>query len=94
MEMRLEHLGSGARWLSCNVIGLVGLWGGGCLFFFLADPPWGELIDRGQFFVYSMGVFGPSDIHPHKRVEDHKSTFAIPSVNIQHHMDVVVRHFV
>ena len=56
MGMRLEHWGSGARWLSCNVIGLVGLWGGGCLFFFLTDPPWGELIDRGQFFVYSMGV--------------------------------------
>ncbi len=56
MGMLLEHWGSGARWLGCNAIGLVGLWGSGCLLFFLTDPPWGELIDRGQFFVYSMGV--------------------------------------
>lgn len=35
---------------------MVGLWGAGVLvFFFLQNPPWLELVDRGQFFLYSVG---------------------------------------
>lgn len=38
---------------------MLGLWTAGCLiFFFLASPPWLQLIDRGQFFLYSVGFLG------------------------------------
>ena len=57
MRIILEKWSSGAYWLLCNVVGMASLWVGAfLLLFFLAEPPWGELIDRGQFFLYSTGV--------------------------------------
>ena len=52
---------SGVAWLSWNLLGMLGLWGGGVLvFLFLKNPPWLQLIDRGQFFLYSVGFLAPA----------------------------------
>ena len=53
---------SGAgRWLAYNLLGMVGLWGGSVLFLmFLNNPPWFELVDRGQLFLYSVGFMTSS----------------------------------
>ena len=59
MAVIAEHWKSGVFWLIWNLVGMLGLWAtGGLIFFFLDNPPWFELIDRGQFFLYSVGVLG------------------------------------
>lgn len=59
MTTIVEHWKSGAMWLGWNLMGMLGLWGAGCLvFFYLDNAPWFELVDRGQFFLYSVGVLG------------------------------------
>ncbi len=38
---------------------MLGLWAAGLvIFLFLEHPPWLQLIDRGQFFLYSVGFLG------------------------------------
>ena len=57
----LDNWKSGVAWLSWNLLGMLGLWGGGVLvFLFLKNPPWLQLIDRGQFFLYSVGFLAPA----------------------------------
>lgn len=54
--------GSGFHWFVWNAFGMLGLWGGGLLVFyiFLKNPPWLELVDRGQFLLYSVGFLAPA----------------------------------
>ena len=57
MPIPLEHWKSGVSWLGWNFLGMLGLWGAGSLVFsFLDNAPWLELVDRGQLFLYSVGV--------------------------------------
>ena len=50
------HWKNSIAWLVCGGAGMLGLWGAGLLvFFFLQNPPWLQLFDRGQFFLYSVG---------------------------------------
>lgn len=57
MAILLEHWKSGVSWLSWNFLGMLGLWGAGALAFsFLSEAPWLQLIDRGQLFLYSVGI--------------------------------------
>ena len=52
-----RHWRTGGRWVFWNGVGMVGLWGVGWVaFLFLVDTPWSELVDRGQFFLYSVGT--------------------------------------
>ena len=58
-EILAEHWRSGALWLGWNLMGMLGLWGAACLIFlFHENAPWLELVDRGQFFLYSVGALG------------------------------------
>ena len=57
MTMLVEHWKSGTHWLAWNLLGMLGLWGTGFLiFFFTENAPWLQLVDRGQLFLYSVGV--------------------------------------
>ena len=57
MSMLVDHWRSGAWWLCWNLLGMLGLWGAGALAFsYLHNAPWFQLIDRGQLFLYSVGV--------------------------------------
>ena len=54
-----DHWANGFAWLFWNAMGMFGLWAAGLvIFLFLENPPWLKLIDRGQFFLYSVGFLG------------------------------------
>ena len=58
-QLLVDHWTNGIAWLFWNVLAMLGLWGTGLtIFVFLEDPPWLELVDRGQFFLYSVGFLG------------------------------------
>ena len=58
-ELLIKHWGHGLWWLFCSTVAMLGLWGTGlAVFFFLENPPWLQLVDRGQFFLYSVGFLG------------------------------------
>jgi len=58
-ELLIAHWTNGIAWLFWNILAMLGLWGTGLtIFVFLEDPPWLELVDRGQFFLYSVGYLG------------------------------------
>ena len=59
MQLLLAHWANGMYWLFWNVLAMLGLWGAGLIIFtFLENAPWLELVDRGQFFLYSVGFLG------------------------------------
>ncbi len=44
-------------WVGWNLLGMLGLWGtAAAAYFFLDANPWLQLFDRGQFFLYSVGI--------------------------------------
>lgn len=56
LELLVNHWKNGLLWLFYSGMGMLGLWGFGLiLFMFIDNPPWLELIDRGQFLLYSVG---------------------------------------
>ena len=58
-QLLMDHWTNGIAWLFWNILAMLGLWGTGLtIFVFLEDPPWLELVDRGQFFLYSVGFLG------------------------------------
>ena len=58
-QLLVDNWTNGIAWLFWNIMAMLGLWGGGlAIFFFLENPPWLELVDRGQFFLYSVGFLG------------------------------------
>ena len=60
-RLLVSHWTNGMAWLFFSVIAMLGLWGAGlAIFAFLANPPWLQLVDRGQFFLYSVGFLGQS----------------------------------
>ena len=78
-QLLVAHWTNGIAWLFWNITAMLGLWGAGLtIFFFLENPPWLELVDRGQFFLYSVGFLGQAmfiltkehkiTIIPHRRV--------------------------
>ena len=59
MQLLVAHWANGMYWLFWNVLAMLGLWGAGLtIFTFLENAPWLELVDRGQFFLYSVGFLG------------------------------------
>ena len=59
VQLLVTHWLNGAFWLFWNIFAMLGLWGTGLtIFYFLENPPWLELVDRGQFFLYSVGFLG------------------------------------
>ena len=58
-QLFVAHWTNGIFWLCWNILAMLGLWGAGLtIFLFLKDAPWLELVDRGQFFLYSVGFLG------------------------------------
>lgn len=58
-QLIVAHWANGIFWLSSNVLAMLGLWGAGLVIFtFLENPPWLDLVDKGQFFLYSVGFLG------------------------------------
>ncbi len=56
IKLLVKHWGNGLFWLAYSFMGMLGLWGFGLvLFMFIENPPWLDLIDRGQFLLYSVG---------------------------------------
>ena len=52
----IRNLDSGSEWAAYTIIGMVGLWGILLVFpIFVDDPPYLEVVDRGQLFLYSVG---------------------------------------
>ena len=59
LSIFVGHWKDGVFWLSWNLLCMIGLWAVGALvFLFFENPPWFELFDRGQFFLYSVGLLG------------------------------------
>lgn len=52
-----KHWKNVALWSFWNLVGMFTLWvTGSVLFFFIEHPEWVQLLDKGQFFVYSVGI--------------------------------------
>ena len=52
----IRNLDSGSEWAAYTITGMVGLWGVLLVFpIFVDDPPYLEVVDRGQLFLYSVG---------------------------------------
>ena len=55
-QLLANHWKNGLSWLFFSGMGMLGLWGFGLvLFMFIDNPPWLDLIDQGQFLLYSVG---------------------------------------
>ena len=71
-QLLVAHWANGISWLFWNFLAMLGLWGAGLIIFiFLKNPPWLELVDRGQFFLYSVGFLGQA---MYVLTKDHKIT--------------------
>ena len=58
-QLLSKHWRNGLSWLFYSFMAMLGLWGAGLVIFsFLENPPWLQLVDRGQFFLYSVGFHG------------------------------------
>ena len=61
LQLLAVHWTNGLYWLFWNALAMLGLWGAWlAIFVFLENPPWLALVDRGQFFLYSVGFLGQS----------------------------------
>ena len=59
MQLLAVHWKDAVFWLLWNLAAMVGLWGTGlAIFFFLENPLWLQLFDKGQLFLYSAGFLG------------------------------------
>ena len=59
IQLLVAHWADGLFWLFWNIFAMLGLWGTGLtIFYFLETPSWFELVDKGQFLLYSVGFLG------------------------------------